>query len=66
MKPIFVITLTYPISTDKREEIASKMQDYHVMFLHGDKDNCQLFSIKETIELTDLKQLQQYLDEHNT
>lgn len=62
MKPIFVITSTNMLTMEQRGGIREKLDGYHVIFLHGDKDNCQLFSIKETIELKYLKQLQEYLD----
>lgn len=61
-KPIFVITLTMPIPQVEREDARKRLEGYHVIFLHDDKPKCQMFSIKETIELTDLKQLQDYLD----
>lgn len=63
-KPIFVITLTQSVTPEHQNNIRQKLDGYHVIFLVGEKENCQLFSIKETIELTDLKQLQEYLSCH--
>lgn len=51
-----------PVTMQHREEVRQKLTGYHVIFLLGQKENCQLLSLKETIELTDLKQLQKYLD----
>jgi|GEM_PF-4520203 len=51
-----------PIPQVEREDARKRLEGYHVIFLHDDKPKCQMFSIKETIELTDLKQLQDYLD----
>ena len=62
MKPIFAITLTHPITLEQRDDTRQKLDGYHVIFLQGEMDNCQLFSIKDVIELKDLKQLQEYLD----
>jgi len=63
MKPIFAITTSMPLTYEQRDDIWKRLDGYHVIFMHGE-EKCQLFSVKETIELTDLKQLQDYLDTH--
>lgn len=61
MKPIFVITQPMETPPEARAGIREYLPDYHVLFALGET-KCQLFSVKETIELTDLKQVQDYLD----
>lgn len=63
-KPIFVITLAIPIPQSHQQDIREKLNGYHVIFLTGKDEKCQLFSIKETVELDDLKQLQEYLNDN--
>lgn len=63
-KPIFVITLTFPVQQSHQQDIREKLNGYHVIFLTGEEEKCQLFSIKETIELNDLKELQEYLNDN--
>jgi hypothetical protein len=60
-KPIFVIGSPNNVIQSEREVIRDKMSDYHVLFYISDSFECKLFSIKETIELTDLKQVQDYI-----